>query len=230
MNAQYCFHAHVHTVSAMSSHVPQGLSRAQQGAALVVSLIILVIMTLLGVTAIQVTTSEEKMVANLREFNIAFQAAEAALNRGEEVAKNLVKPNPSNNCANQGLCNPVCSSALGNIPQCQGKLDDPPIWESIDWGLNKADGSYTGPALIYGAEKFKDEDFKSKSRVTIASFPTDSVARQPRYIIEDISPGNLPSATIYDGLYRITAQGYGQTLDSSGQPIARVTLQSIYKK
>lgn len=71
----------------MSSHVPQGLSRAQQGAALVVSLIILVIMTLLGVTAIQVTTSEEKMVANLREFNIAFQAAEAASESRRDVAQ-----------------------------------------------------------------------------------------------------------------------------------------------
>lgn len=55
----------------------------QRGAALVISLIILALMTLIGVTAIQVSTQQEKMVANARDSNNAFQAAESALRRAE---------------------------------------------------------------------------------------------------------------------------------------------------
>lgn len=55
----------------------------QRGAALVVALIILLILTILGVTAMQTTTMEEKMAGNARDRDLAFQAAEAALRDGE---------------------------------------------------------------------------------------------------------------------------------------------------
>ena len=55
----------------------------QQGAALAVSLIILLLMTLIAVTGMQTTTLEEKMAGNSRDRNLAFQAAESALRQGE---------------------------------------------------------------------------------------------------------------------------------------------------
>jgi type IV pilus assembly protein PilX len=55
----------------------------QTGAALVVSLLLLLVATLIGVTAMQVTSLEEKMAGNLRDRNLAFQAAESALRAGE---------------------------------------------------------------------------------------------------------------------------------------------------
>lgn len=54
-------------------------ARAQKGAALVTSLMILFVLTLVGVSAMQTTTLEEKMSGNLRNTNIAFQAAESCL-------------------------------------------------------------------------------------------------------------------------------------------------------
>lgn len=57
--------------------------KRQTGAALVISLIMLLLLTLVGVTATQVTSLEEKMAGNARDANIAFQAAEAALRQGE---------------------------------------------------------------------------------------------------------------------------------------------------
>lgn len=51
----------------------------QQGFVLATSLIFLVIMTLLAVTAIRRATLDEKVSGNLREQNLAFQAAERAL-------------------------------------------------------------------------------------------------------------------------------------------------------
>ncbi len=51
----------------------------QQGAALIVSLIILLVLTILGVQGMQTTTLEEKMAGNFRDKKMAFEAAEAAL-------------------------------------------------------------------------------------------------------------------------------------------------------
>lgn len=58
-------------------------SNSQQGAVLVIALIMLLAMTLIGVTGLSSTTMQERMAGNMREVNIAFQAAEAALREGE---------------------------------------------------------------------------------------------------------------------------------------------------
>jgi len=55
----------------------------QRGAALVVALIMLLVMTVLGVAAMQVTRMEERMAGNSRDVNLAFQAAEAGLRDAE---------------------------------------------------------------------------------------------------------------------------------------------------
>jgi type IV pilus assembly protein PilX len=55
----------------------------QTGAALIVSLVILVAMTMLGITAMKSSTNELAMVGNLRESALTFQAAEAGLSVAE---------------------------------------------------------------------------------------------------------------------------------------------------
>ena len=60
------------------------LKRRQSGAALIISLIILVVMTIIGVSSIQTTSLEERMAGNMRDHNLAFQAAEAALRYAEQ--------------------------------------------------------------------------------------------------------------------------------------------------
>jgi len=51
----------------------------QAGAVLVVSLILLVVLTLLGLSAMEFTSLEEKMATNDQETNRAFHAAETGL-------------------------------------------------------------------------------------------------------------------------------------------------------
>ncbi len=46
---------------------------------LIISLVMLVILTLLGISAMSTTTLEERMAANLQEQNRSFQAAETGL-------------------------------------------------------------------------------------------------------------------------------------------------------
>lgn len=56
----------------------------QRGAALVVGLIFLLVMTLIGVAAMRSTGLQERMAGNLRDRSLAFQAGEAALRAGEQ--------------------------------------------------------------------------------------------------------------------------------------------------
>jgi type IV pilus assembly protein PilX len=54
----------------------------QRGSALIVALVFLLAMTLIGTTAMQGTTQQERMAGNYWDRNLAFQAAEAALSVG----------------------------------------------------------------------------------------------------------------------------------------------------
>jgi len=56
-----------------------GIARRQRGAVLVVAMILLVVLTLLGVSAMTTTRLEERMASNDQEINRAFQSAESGL-------------------------------------------------------------------------------------------------------------------------------------------------------
>lgn len=75
-------------ISTITSVTRLSLPR-QRGTALVVSLIILVVMTIIGLTSIQTTTMDEKMVGNMRDLGIALQAAESALREGEGTTADI---------------------------------------------------------------------------------------------------------------------------------------------
>jgi type IV pilus assembly protein PilX len=61
----------------------QGSAASQSGVVLVISLIMLLLLTVIGSTAMQTTSLEEKMAGNLRDKDLAFQAAESALRAAE---------------------------------------------------------------------------------------------------------------------------------------------------
>ncbi|MDT8363985.1 MAG: PilX N-terminal domain-containing pilus assembly protein [Nitrosomonas sp.] len=67
-------------------------TKQQRGVVLVTGLIFLVILTLLGTTALQGTVLEEKMAGNLRDETLALQAAEAALRSGEIFLEQVALP------------------------------------------------------------------------------------------------------------------------------------------
>ncbi len=55
----------------------------QKGVVLVVALMFILVMTVVGITAMRSTISQERMAGNLRDRDLAFQAAEAALRAAE---------------------------------------------------------------------------------------------------------------------------------------------------
>ena len=64
------------------------IHRQQRGSALIVALSILLILTILGVASMRTVTLEEKMAGNMRDSQLAFEAAEAALRDAENYINN----------------------------------------------------------------------------------------------------------------------------------------------
>jgi type IV pilus assembly protein PilX len=59
----------------------------QSGAALIISLIFLLLMTLLGTSSMRTSTMQERMSGNIRDYNLGFQGAEAALRGAEQYLR-----------------------------------------------------------------------------------------------------------------------------------------------
>lgn len=96
----------------------------QSGAAMVMGMILLVLLTLLGLTAMGTSVMEERMAANARDRIRAFQAAEAALRFCESAVTPTAVFNNSN-----GLYQPA---AAGTAPR----------WETVDWKSDTAVQKY----------------------------------------------------------------------------------------
>jgi len=64
----------------------------ENGSVLIVSLIMLLLLTLVAVAGMQGTILQERMTGNLRDRDLAFQAAEAALREAEAFIRNNPTP------------------------------------------------------------------------------------------------------------------------------------------
>lgn len=62
----------------------------QRGSILIVSLMILVVLTMIGVSSMTSSSLQERMAGNFRDRQIAFQAAEMTLAYAEEFARNNI--------------------------------------------------------------------------------------------------------------------------------------------
>jgi type IV pilus assembly protein PilX len=63
----------------------------QTGTVLILSMIILLVMTIIGLSSMSSTIMEEKMSQNVRDTNLAFEAAEAALRDSGRWLNNQVR-------------------------------------------------------------------------------------------------------------------------------------------
>ena len=74
-------------------HIPRNREHKQAGVALIMALVFLMLLTILGITAMNTTILQEKMAINMRDKHHAFQAAETALMAGEAwVQAQINKP------------------------------------------------------------------------------------------------------------------------------------------
>lgn len=80
---------------------------AQQGVALIIALVLLVVITLMGLAGMQNTTLQERMSGNMYDRSLAMQAAEAALRAAEAAIS--ANANVGIDCTDEGanLCTTI---------------------------------------------------------------------------------------------------------------------------
>jgi type IV pilus assembly protein PilX len=61
--------------------------KKERGAILVTAMLLLLILTIIGVSASQMTRMQERMAGNLRDQNLSFQGSEAGLRDGETLIR-----------------------------------------------------------------------------------------------------------------------------------------------
>lgn len=185
------------------------VASTQRGAVLITGLIFLVVLTLLGTTALQSTILEEKMAGNLRDETLAFQAAEAALRSGEHFLEQVTLPEFN---GSGGLYHYACSEGLN--PDAEGEDEGesfscPPTPDPVtEMNWDAGDSRETGVVI-------------------------EGVVSQPRYFIEQLGNISLQgdsgsaqqSGTALDAtMFRVVARGVG------GTETATVLLQSTYRR
>ena len=176
--------------------------RNQHGAVLFVSLILLLILTLIGITAARLQTGEEAMARNAHNHQLAMQSAEAAL-RSAESSLWIGLYSTSDFAANTSGLYELQSEIQSGTPAS--------VADTIDWS------SPAGQTMPYGGP-------------TLAGVPVPPEAAQ--VIIESLPPAATPLTGPICGagygqtqgcfVYRVTAHAVG------GDSSSNATLQSIY--
>jgi type IV pilus assembly protein PilX len=93
---------------------------AQSGSVLIISLIMLLLISLVGLGSMQGTILQERMASNLQDRNIAFQASERALRVGE----NAVAANSLSVQTNDRLADPESWGGGGTDAVTVNATDD----------------------------------------------------------------------------------------------------------
>ncbi|HRF88068.1 MAG TPA: pilus assembly protein [Pseudomonadales bacterium] len=140
----------------------------QQGAALVVGLIMLLLLTLIGVAGMRDTLLQQKMVANAKDREVALQAAEAALLAAENSISSASAPGLS--MTGPGLYDLAKSSDKSMLDsQRASSSSEAAFWQNWAWT--------SSASIAY-------------------NFALNGVAsgNPPRYVIEKLNTGNMGSA------------------------------------
>lgn len=164
----------------------------QQGVALVISLIILISLTMLGMTSIQRTTTDLAMAGNQRETGLMLQAAEVGLTTAEDFAET----NTSNGDYND-------TNGLYEVVADDPAYRGPDYYNDVTWGVNNSKPAGAAIATEFG--------LKVEPRFIIEYLGDQS--QTPLGKINIGSYGNRNQG--YEAsIYRATARGVGVTGNS----------------
>lgn len=193
----------------------------QRGAALIVALVFLVMLTLLGLAAMGTNRAQQRETYAVSEQTLAFQAAETGLVDGENWIENqLSRPVPDCplNCSKSTSVIDATMSA--GTPVLFEKLKLASWWQTEGrlYGHTYKPGAaiVSIPAIIPEPPPGQPPDVSEEDRL-------------PRYVIEHL--GKDPTASLVPGApaytlwyYRVTARGTGV------QPDPPAIVQSVYVK
>lgn len=194
--------------------------RLQHGASLIVSLLMLVAVLVLSISAAGIALQSEKASRNDRDRQIALQAAEAALMDAElDIEGSPDKSKSRSKLFGKDYAEGFvagCGAGSNNLYQglcLRSEEGAQPVWQSVDF----TDESGEAKSVPYG--RFTGHVFQTGK----GSLP----AKPPRYIIELMSynkEGEGVGTEDMTYFYRVTAVGFGM------QPTTQVALQTFYRK
>lgn len=172
----------------------------QKGVVLIVSMVMLLLLTLIGITGSGVTSLEERMAGNARDQNIAFQAAESTLLAAEQF---VLATDSGPLTYSETPSSPTPSSGKNGLLGLA--IDEPNFFLSASWTSANSAATPTG----FGS------NFTNNIGVAI---------NDPRYIIKKIA--NIPpsGAVGPKTVFRITARAIGHN------PGTQVVLQEIFER
>lgn len=117
-------------------------TKRQQGAVLIVSMILLLVMTILALTVSQSSLMQERMAGNIRDSDLSFQAAEASLRGAEQFLwSQTSQPIPCSTAP----CTVFQKDALGSI--------DMHAQTESWWDSNGREYGLTGSQELEGVKK-----------------------------------------------------------------------------
>jgi len=179
---------------------------AQRGAIMITALMILLLMTVFGISTMDTNILEEKMAGNMRDRNTAFQSAESALRAAEAWL--------------------AAQANLPDIRDVTDSSDTSPLWD-----LNTADPDSSNNIPWWEESARSVESWWSANAVVLSG--SNKVAglddsHQPSYLIEKLRPltGSLEAAQSLEGadtFLLVTARGVGRSNTTV------VILQTVYK-
>lgn len=196
----------------------------QSGTALVVSLIILAVVTLLGVTGMQSSNTELKLAASQRDRGVAFEAAEAAI---AIVEKNLADDPPQreklfSTCTGSDCYNTTCQGGIcfdGDYLLSYSEYE----CQVADYaGTSRRINFWSDPGLNVWQTDARHQTVKIDSLKTDVKYIVEFLCYVPR---DEDTPFSHEAGLNNNGapLFRITAMAKG----NGGR--AEVALQSTYK-
>jgi len=184
--------------SKASTHTPQTRQK-QQGVTLLMSLIFLIMLSILGLNAAQMSTLEERMSGNTRSRDLAFQAAEAAL---KHVEQNLASGENI-----RGLIPAPADATSGTITAAGLRAINVCLPNSAAYWNGNGVPDCNGTTRQYAW---------SGSTARTPSHTLNQVASQPLYVVERFPNDGTTEK------YRATARGVG------GDSDAVVILQAMF--
>ena len=188
-------------IPAVVSQGERGFLR-ERGTALIFALVMLLLLTLLGITAVTTSSLQEKMAGNMRDQHMAQQAGDSILRDGQSWVFNQTdKPTPS--------CQPGAGPSGG-------------IWDS---SCLPADAGATG-ANWWLPPAATDSWWSGNG---IASSETHPTSQEPRFVVERIQQAPITaeigkSKKVYRFYYRTTGWSVGATDSSRG------LIQDVFSK
>jgi type IV pilus assembly protein PilX len=190
--------------------------KSQEGVVLIIALLFLILLTVIAISSSNLATVEERMARNSRDYNVAFQAAEAALRDAESDIRSdgLAPVTPQRISGSTGFTaactNGLCGTSTG------AELSPRP-WENTGNYLADAVrsvgyGEQTGANPLAASNQSTETPTRTPPKVKVGG-----VSRQPRYLIEaliDKTPGLSTQGAGYGKnpnkyVYRTTAIGFG---------------------